>query len=161
MSEALARRMATLTGLVISAVIACWWLGSTRLALDDRADASRAATDALMLTWLVRGTALALLSPRSGALRGWRSGWMEALALISPSWPMVAFAWAASTVPWTHAVWVELLLFAAGGVLALVGQRLGLSMKRSDFADALVMTLGVALAATLWLLRNMWNPPAS
>jgi len=157
----MARRMATINGLAISAVIACWWLGSTRLALEDRSDASRAAADALMLTWLVRGIVLAMLSVRSGALRGWRPGLGEALALISPSWPVVVFACSASTVPWGHAALAELLLFAVGAALALIGHRLGNAMKRSDFADALAMTIGVALAATLWLLRSSWAPAAS
>jgi hypothetical protein len=161
MNQALPRRMAALTGLAISVVIASWWLGSTRLALDDRADPSRAAADALMLTWLVRGIALAMLGPRSGALRGWRPASMEAFALVSPAWPVVVFAWHASTLPWAHAVLAELLLFAAGGVLALIGHRLRIATKRPDFADALAMTLGVALAATLWLMRTLWAPPAS
>ena len=161
MSDALARRMATLTGLAISTVIACWWLGSTRLALDDRSDPSHAAADALMLAWLVRGITLAMLSLRGGALRGWRAGLAEALVLVSPSWPVLVFAWSASTVPWRHAALVELLLITSGGALALIGQRLGAAMKRSEFADVVVMTLGVALAAALWLSRSSWASPAS
>ena len=161
MSDALARRMAALTGLAISAIIACWWLGSTRLALDDRSDTSRAAADALMLTCLVRGITLSMLSLRSGALRGWRQGSAEALALTSPSWPLVVFACSTSTVPWSHAVLVELLLFALGGVLALIGERLGIAIKRSDFADSLATTIGVALAVTLWVTRSHWLPPLS
>ena len=54
--------------------IAVWWLGSTRLALDHGTDASRCAADALYALLLVRGMALAVLSVRVGALRGWRPG---------------------------------------------------------------------------------------
>lgn len=161
MSAALARRMAAVTGLAIAAVIACWWLGSTRLALEDRSDTSRAAAAALLLTWLVRGIALALLGPRNGAQRGWRSGSAEALALIAPAWPVVVFAWHAGTVPWLHAALAELLLLAGGGVLALIGHGLGRSLNRSDLADVLATTLGVAAAAALWLMRGLWVPLAS
>jgi hypothetical protein len=153
--------MAAVTGLAISATIACWWLGSTRLALDDSSDASRAATDALMLTWMLRGIALAMFTLRSGALRGWRPGLAEAIALISPSWPVVILAWSACTVPWVHAALIELLLFLGAGALALTGQRLGAALKRSEFADALAMALGVALAAAIWLTRSFWAPPSS
>ncbi len=161
MSNTLARRLAALTGLAISAAIACWWLGSSRLALDDRSDTGRAAADALMLTGLVRAIALSMLSLRGGVLRGWRQGSTEALALVSPSWPLVALAWSASTVPWSHAVLMELVLCAIGGVLALIGERVGTAIKQKEVADSLAVTIGVALAVTLWMTRSFWVPPLS
>lgn len=151
-----ALRQTALWGLALAAVSAVWWLGSTRLALDDGADAGRSAADALWLAWFVRGSVLLLLGLRTGLLRGWRPGSAEALALSAPAWPVVALAWAASPWPWTQVVIAEALLLAVGLLLPAIGQRLGAVLRRNDLADALAMLLGVALAAALWCTRGTW-----
>ena len=161
MSATLARRLASFMGLAIAVAIACWWLGSSRLALDDRADTSSAAAGALLMTWLTRGMVMMLIVVRSGALRGWRLGAGEALALVAPAWPLAVFAWSASAVPWSHAVLAELLLCAVGAMLALIGQRLDTTLKRRELADVLALVVGVVLAAMLWLSRSSWAPLAS
>lgn len=156
MKRSTALRLAALWGLALAAVTAAWWLGSTRLALDDGADAGRSATDALWLAWFVRATVLLLLGLRTGLLRGWRTGSAEAFALSAPAWPVAALAWAASPWPWTQVVAAEGLLLAVGLLLPVIGQRLGSVLRRSDLADALAMLLGVALAAALWYARGTW-----
>ena len=152
-----AGRPAAFSGLALAAAAALWWLGSTRLALDDGSDASPRAADALVALWLVRGMALALLSLRAGALRGWRAGAAQSLGLIAPSWPLVVLAWSASTAALTQVALVEGLLLVAGAALPWVGHGLRRVLRRVDLAEATATTLGVALAAALWYLRSLWS----
>lgn len=159
MNDALARRLAAMAGLVLAAAVALWWLGSTRLALDDGSDAGRNAAHALHTAWLVRGMALAISSVRIGVLRGWRQGAAEAFGLVTPAWPLVALAWTASAAPWTHVALAELALLAAGITLPLIGQGLSRVLRRVEIADVMAMLLGAALATSLWLGRNLWPLP--
>ena len=159
MSTAPALRLATMAGLALAVAVSLWWLGSTRLALDDGSDASRNAAQALQVAWLARGMALATMGIRSGTLRGWRPGAEEALGLIAPSWPLVALAWAASTASWAHVALAELVLLAAGLALPLIGQGLRRVLRRVEFADIMAALLGAALASTLWLSRSLGDLP--
>ncbi len=159
MNEALARRLAAMTGLAFAAAAALWWLGSTRLALDKGADASRPAADALQALWLVRGTALAMLGLRVGATRGWRAGAEAALGLIAPAWPVVVLVWSASTAAWTQVALAECLLLASGVVLPLLGQGLRFALRRVDLAETTATAVGAALAAAVWLARGLWTLP--
>ncbi len=161
MNDAHGRRLAALSGLLIAACVAIWWLGSTRLALDSGADASRAAAAALELLWLVRALVLVMQGLRIGALRGWRVGGVAALALVAPAWPVVALAWSASNAPWTRVALGEALLVLACPVLALSGQGLQRVLRRADLAEVLATVLAAALATALWLTRGAWAlPPA-
>lgn len=154
MNKAPARRLAAMAGLALAAAVSLWWLAGTRLALDDGADASRNAAEALQAAWLVRGMALVTTCIRVGALRGWRPGTEEALGLIAPSWPLVALAWMASTESWSQVAMAELALLAAGLALPLFGQALRRVLHRVEFADMMAMLLGATLAAALWLSRG-------
>lgn len=159
MKQVLAHRPAAISGLVLAAAAALWWLGSTRLALDDGSDASHRAADALVALGLVRGMALALQSLRAGALRGWRAGAAEALGLIAPSWPVVVLAWSASTAALTQVALLEGLLLVAGAALPLCGHGLRRLLQRADLAEATATTLGIGLAVALWYLRGPgWLP---
>jgi len=159
MNPALARRPAAIGGLALAAAAALWWMGSSRLALDDGSDASHKAAGALVALWLVRGMALALLSLRAGVLRGWRAGAAQALGLIAPSWPLVVLAWSASTAALTQVALAEGLLLAAAITLPLVGHGLRRLLRPADLAEALATMLGVGLAAALWYLRGPWSLP--
>jgi hypothetical protein len=159
MNEAPARRQAAMAGLALAATVSLWWLGSTRLALDDGSDASRSAADALQVAWLVRGMALATIGIRIGTLRGWRPGAAEALGLVAPTWPLVALAWMASTVSWAHLAVAELALLVAGLVLPLLGQGLRRVLRRVEYADMMAILLGAALVAALWLSRSLGTLP--
>jgi hypothetical protein len=154
MNQAPARRLAAMAGLALAAAVSLWWLAGTRLALDDGADASRNAAEALQVAWLVRSMVLAATGIRVGALRGWRPGTEEALGLIAPSWPLVALAWTASTASWSQVAMAELALLAAGVALPLLGQGLRRVLRRVEFADMMAMLLGATLAAALWLSRG-------
>jgi hypothetical protein len=160
MSELLARRLAALGGLVLTMAVALWWLGSSRLALDRGSDASRAAVDALHALWLVRGMALALLGPRGGPSGGWRNGIAATLPLVAPAWPLVVVAWSASTISLTQVAVMESLLLAAGIALPLLGRVLRRALRQGDLADAAATCVGVALAASWWLTRDIWMLPA-
>jgi len=160
MSEAPARRLAAMTGLALAAAIAVWWLGSTRLALDHGTDAGRCADDALDALLLVRGTALAMLSVRVGALRGWRPGVAAGLGLIAPSWPVVVLAWSAGTRSVTHVALAEVVLLAGSIVLPLIGLGLHRLLQKAELAVIAGTVLGAALAASAWVTRGFWSMPS-
>ena len=159
MSLALARRPTAIGGVVLAAAAALWWMGSTRLSLDDGSDASHRAVGMLVALWLARGMALALLSLRAGALHGWRSGTTQALGLIAPSWPLLVLAWSASTVSLAQLALAEGLLLVAAVVLPLVGHGVGRVLRQMELAEATATALGTALAAALWYLRGPWSLP--
>lgn len=148
---------AALAGLLVAAAIATWWLGSTRLALADAADASRAAAQALLALWLARATLLALLGLRLGALRGWRPGAAAMLALIAPAWPVMVLAWHAGTAGLAAAVLSEVLLLTAGLALPLVGAGLRRTLPQAGAADSLGTAVGAAMVGGLWLARGQWS----
>jgi hypothetical protein len=157
MNEPLVRRFAAISGFVLAAAFALWWLGSARLAIDHGADAARSSADALYLAWLVRALLVPVLGARIGALRGWRQGAASSLAIVAPSWPVVVMAWSASTVPLAQAILAEVFLLAEAMLLPLVGQGLRRVLPRSELAVAIASAIGVALAAALWLGHDRWS----
>ncbi len=157
MSDAPARRLAAMSGLALAAAVALWWLGSSRLALNNGSDAGRSAADALHALWFIRGMALALLALRVGALRGWRAGAAAALGLIAPSWPLVVLAWSASTAPLVQVALAECLLLVAGLALPLIGAGLRRVLRRPELVETLATVAGASLAASLWLSRSLWT----
>ena len=161
MNQVMARRPASLGGLMLAAAAALWWLGSTHLALDDGSDASHRAVAMLVALWMVRAMALTLLSLRAGVLRGWRAGTAQALGLIAPSWPLLVLAWSASNVTLAQVALAEGLLLIAGAVLPLVGQGVGRVLRQADLAEAMATALGAGLAAALWYVRGPWLLPLS
>jgi hypothetical protein len=161
MSTATDRRLAAGAGLALAAAVALWWLGSTRLALDHGADASRSAADALQALWLARALLLATLGLRAGALQGWRGGSGAALALTAPAWPVVVLAWSASSASPAQAALAEAVLLAGSLALPLAGRGLQRLLPRAGFASVLATALGAALAAAVWLGRSLWALPAA
>lgn len=161
MKEATARRLPALTGVALAAALALWWLGSSRLALDDGADASRPAADALQALWLARAMALALVGPRVGAVSGWRAGAAAGLALVAPAWPVLVLAWSASALPLAQVLLAELLLLAASAALPLLGLGLRRLLRQAPVAEAAATLAGCALMAALWSTRGLWTLPAA
>lgn len=156
-----ARQVAAVTGLAIAAALALWWLGSSRLALEDGADASRPAADALHALWLVRAMVLALVGVRVGALDGWRAAAALGLVLLAPAWPVLVLVWSAS-----HATLAQVLLAEAGLLLACAAlPLLGLGLRRllrlAPLAESAATLVGVALVAALWSARSLWALPAA
>jgi hypothetical protein len=156
MNEALARRLAAMTGLALAAAVALWWLGSTRLAIDRGADAGRSSSDVLHVAWLVRALLVPVLGLRVGALRGGRAGAVTALAIVAPSWPVLVLAWSASTASLSQTALAEGLLLVAAIALAFVGQGLGRVLPRTDVAEPIASVVGVAFAAVVWLAHDRW-----
>ena len=89
MTVGLQARLGAVVGLALAAMLAVWWLGSTRLALDQGGDTGRAAVVALQALWLTRALALVMLALRVGALHGTRVGAVASLGLVAPAWPLV------------------------------------------------------------------------
>ena len=116
MNEPLARRFAAMSGLGLAAVVAVWWLGSARLAIDHGADAARSSAEALQMAWLVRALLVSMVGVRIGALRGWRDGAAASIAVVAPSWPVVAMAWSASAAPLTQTILAESFLVIGRGI---------------------------------------------
>ena len=160
MNEPLARRFAAMSGLGLAAVVAVWWLGSARLAIDHGADAARSSAEALQMAWLVRALLVSMVGVRIGALRGWRDGAAASIAVVAPSWPVVAMAWSASAAPLTQTILAESFLVIEALVLPLVGHGLRRVLPRSEVAEPIASALGVALAAALWLIRDRWAFPS-
>jgi len=104
---------------------------------------------------------LAPLGLRAGALSGWRAGAAAAALLLAPAWPLLILVWSASTVPLLPAALVELSLLSAGVVLPLLGQGLRRALGRPELAEVVATALGLALASTAWVLRDLsvWAQP--
>ena len=160
MNDALDRRLAALTGLAIAAAVALWWLGSTRLALDHGADASRSAADALQALGLARALALPLLGVPLGARCGWRAGSVAALGLLAPAWPVLVVVWSASRAGWFPLLLAEGALLAAGLALPAIGLGVRRGLRRPELVDAVAMGTGAALMAPVWLARGGWVFPS-
>lgn len=156
---ALDRRLAVLGGLALAAAVAIWWLGGSRLALEDGSATDRVAADALHTLWLARGTTVAWLSVRVGAGPGWRPGAAAALGLIAPAWPLAVLAWSASTLPLAQLLLLEMALLAAGLVLPLIGLGLRRLLRDAERAEPVATALGVALAAGVWATQGPWTLP--
>ncbi len=159
MTSAASPRWATGAGLLLAAAAALWWLGSTRLALDQGADTRRAAAGALNGLWLARGLAVALLAPRCGAWAGWRAGALQSLLLLAPAWPVVVLTASASTASGLHVVAIEVLLALLGLLLAAAAAALAHNWPRALRMGAVDTALGVALAAALWASSAAWTLP--
>lgn len=160
MNEPLVRRFDAISGLGLAAAFALWWLGSARLAIDHGADAARSSAEVLYLAWLVRALIVPVLGVRIGVLRGWWAGAASSLAVVAPSWPVVAMAWSASTVPLAQSFLAEAFLLAEAVLLPLVGQGLRRVLPRSELAEPIASAVGVALAAALWLGHDRWSLPS-
>ena len=154
MNATMARRVDEIAGLALAAAITLWWLGRTRLALEDGSDPAGSATDALHALLLVRGMAVGVAGVRVGASLGWGSGAAASLGLVAPSWPLLVLAWSASTTPLWRVALAESMLLAAALVLPAVGSGLRRVIPRADLAATMGTALGAALAAFLWFARG-------
>ncbi len=156
MNETFARRIAALSGLALAGVLAVWWLGSTRVAIDRGVDPGPRSTEILQMAWLARAMLVPALGVRVGALRGWRSGAASTLALVVPSWPIVALAGSASVVPLWALAFTECLLLAGAIALPAIGPGLRRVVPRADTAEALASMIGVVLAASVSFAYSAW-----
>jgi len=156
-SVALHRQAATI-GLALAGAIALWWLGSTRLALDNGADPGRSAAAALQALLLVRGLALVLLSVRASTVHGWLAGVTAAFALVAPAWPLVALTLSASTAPLAQVAGAECLLLAGCLALPLLGWGLRCALRKPELAELMATVASTMLAASWWFALGPAGP---
>ena len=160
MNATRALRAAAALGVALATTVATWWLAATRLALEQGGDSARVAATALLAMALARGLTLAAFSPRAGAVRSWRAGAVEGLALITASWPVVVLATSASRVAVLDVVRGETLLLTGALVLPALGSALRRACRAPDAALLVATLAGIALAALLWATRNAgWLVP--
>lgn len=158
-NEAFCRRALALAGLVLAAVVAVWWLGSSRLALAHGADATRPADQALAATEMLRALVLALVALPLGATLGGRPSVRAVLGLLAPSWPLVVLAWAASTRAGPDIAMREGLLLLGAWALPWAGQGWRRLLPSAEAAAQAATLSGVVLAAALWATRGAWLAP--
>lgn len=155
MSPAPRLRSAGLVGLALAVVVAAWWMGSVRLAIEQGADPARHGAGALTALWVLRGIVLAITLPRAGACRGARAAVAEGTVLLAPAWPLAALAWTASAAsPWPLLAAEGALALAAVG-LAQAGRTLRRRLPSQAMAEWAVGVLGIAVAAGVWLARDL------
>jgi hypothetical protein len=152
-------RLSALSGLAIAAAVALWWLGSTRLALDQGSDPGRASAQALLALWLVRAACLALVCTRVAAVGGARAGAQATLGLVAPAWPLVTLAWSGSALPLLQTGAMEVSLLALGAALSLAGHGIGRFFKNAGHAVLVASVLGAALAVCMWFALGLWPTP--
>jgi len=157
MSSGVHDRLGAMIGLLVAGLFATWWLGSSRLALEQGLDTTAAAAAALQGLLVTRALMLTPFALRLGASRGWRTATAHCAALVATPWPLLLLAWSASNVPARNAVIAEIVLLAGGGVLAVVGYGLQRFLRSLDAAAMLGTMLGAALGAGLWFTRSQWS----
>lgn len=137
-------------GLVLTVVVAAWWLPATRLALlDPGGDPVGLAARAVWVLWLCRALAIALFGPRAGAISGARAGAWATAPLAYVAWPMVALTAAAAVLPWPALLGLEALLLLAALLLPALGATLSRVVPARG-AALLASLAGVLLAGAGW-----------
>jgi hypothetical protein len=145
-------RMGLALGTTLAAVVACWWLGASRVALLGAADTAALAGQALFVLALLRAMLVAVLAPRVAATDGYAAGVRAAIPIVTTAWPVAALAWAAGTDGIGRTALVEAALLAGAFAAPALGHALA-SLHRNRAAPEPVATaLGVALASAVWLL---------
>lgn len=144
-------RLALALGITLATVIAAWWLGASRVAIESGRDAALLAAQALFVLALLRGMLLAVSAPRVAARDGYAAGVRNALPIVTAAWPVVALAWAASTDSIARTLVVEVALLCIACVAPLPGYLL--ARWRPDRASngALATLAGVVVACVVWL----------
>lgn len=155
-NEPLLDRLGLLLGLALTTVIAAWWLGSTRLALEYGASATVPAQLAMLALLLTRALVLAPLALRTAALRGYRHGAVTSLALITAPWPLLLLAWSASAAPLARIALAEACLLLSSALLPLAGAGLRRWLPQPQQAALASTVLGIALAAGAWASGSAW-----
>lgn len=156
MSEALHARLGLLTGLLVAATAAAWWLGATRLSLVQAGSTAAVAGSALVALWLARAVLLAPFALRAGAAHGARVASLAAAALVVAAWPVVLAAAHASTVPAVRLLLAEALLLGGGAALAVAGAALRTLFRAIGSALAIATILGIAIAVATWTWGGAW-----
>lgn len=156
MNEQLQTRVGLLIGLLIAATVGAWWLGATRILLDQAGTTTGIAAGALIGLWLARATVLSPFVLRAGAAQGARPALAASVALVLAAWPVVLAAWHASTVSASRLLLGELLLLGGGALLSFVGAALRTLFRSTRNALTIATMLGVACALATWTWGADW-----
>lgn len=147
-------------GLVITAVVATWWLGTVGLALPSSGNPERASAQAILALVLLRGLLLPAFGLPAG-LRLARATWPGLLTMVAVAWPVVALAWSASEVTLQAVLAAEGVLLALAVVIGALGTALApLTRGRlsADASDNMATAAGLLVALGLWVTRQHWIP---
>jgi hypothetical protein len=156
-SEAVHTRLGLLTGLLVAATAAAWWLGATRLSLVQAGSTDAVAGSALVGLWLARASLLPPFALRAGATQGARVALVAALTLVIAAWPVVLPAAHASTLPASRLLLAEALLLGGSALLAAVGAGLRSLFRSIDDALIIATMLGIAIAVATWTWGGAWT----
>jgi phosphoglycerol transferase MdoB-like AlkP superfamily enzyme len=115
-------RLGLVLGLMLTVAIATWWLGATRIAIEQTATPETFAEQALFVLALLRAAMVALVALRTGLVLGYRSGVRASLPIVVVAWPLVTLAWAASTRTALQLLAVESALVVAALALPALGR---------------------------------------
>jgi hypothetical protein len=136
----------------LTAVVAFWWLAGVHLSLSIAAIPGATGATALGALWLTRGMGLSVLAAQSGAAPLRASARMLA-AFLCVAWPVVVLAGSAADVALRWLLLGEGLLILWAALVLVAGRALTRVPFVRFHAAPCAMLLGVAGAATVWLLR--------
>jgi hypothetical protein len=117
-------RLGLTLGLLVAVAVAAWWMGASRIAIEQAADAAVLASQALFVLACTRAALLVLLGTRSGLVLGYRNGVRASVPVVAAAWPVVALAWAASSDSLARTLLVETSLLACAVAVPALGHAL-------------------------------------
>ena len=139
-------------GLAVAAVLAAWWLASTRLAILAGLGADLTSAQLLFAAGLLRAMLVAVAGPRAAAVGGYVAGLRVCLPIVAVAWPLVALAWLASSQELTQALAAEAGLLGFAAAVPLAGRGLARLVKQGPALESLAAAAGVLLAVLVcWL----------
>ena len=145
-------RLGMALGLAVAAVLAAWWLASTRLAILAGLGAELTSAQLLFAAWLLRAMLVAVAGPRAAAVGGYVAGLRVCLPIVAVAWPLVALAWLASSQELTQALAAEAGLLGFAAAVPLAGRGLARLVKQGPALESLAAAAGVLLAVLVcWL----------
>jgi hypothetical protein len=118
-------RLGLALGLGVTVAVGTWWLGATRIAIEQTADAAAISEQALFVLAVVRAAVIVLLGTRTGAAAGFNAGVRTSLPVVAAAWPLVTLAWAASRADTMQVLFVEAVLVLIAVVVPALGHASG------------------------------------
>jgi hypothetical protein len=140
-------------GALYTAVVSCWWLAGTSIAIGRGASASGIAASALAALWLGRALILCVMALRLGASA---SSPRPLALLIVVCWPVLVLMALASGARMVDLVWGEVLLAVGAAVLALAGVLLARVPVVRLAPTGYATLIGILGALALWQHRSQF-----
>ena len=146
---------------LLTGVVAFWWLAGVHVSLSLAALPGSTGVAALGALWLARGMGLSVLAAQSGTAP-LRASVRMLVAFLCVAWPVVVLAGSAADVALRWLLLGEGVLIAWAALMLLAGRALTQVPVVRLHAAPCAMLLGVAGAATVWVLRAVplaWLAP--